>query len=162
MQDKATELAPNDHRAWGRLGEAQKHTAGQQEKARETFNHAAELALELLKVNDRDWQTKGLLAVYLVYAGQFADAEKFITEALEESERRSEVLFYAALVQLQLSNESSSLDLLEEAINQDHEYRHLIATDLDFGKLADNARFKALISLHSTGRKPVITVSVRV
>ena len=152
MQDKATKLAPNDHRAWGRLGEAQKHTAGQQEKARETFNHAAELALELLKVNDRDWQTKGLLAVYLVYAGQFADAEKFITEALEESERRSEVLFYAALVQLQLSNEASSLDLLEEAINQDHEYRHLIATDPDFGKLADHARFQAIIAPHSKGR----------
>ena len=152
MQEKATELAPNDHRAWGRLGEAQRHTARQQDKAGETFNHAAELALELLKVNDRDWQTKGLLAVYLVYAGQSADAEKFITEALEESERRSEVLFYAALVQLQLSNEASSLDLLEEAVNQDHEYRHLIATDPDFGKLVDNARFQAIISPRSTGR----------
>lgn len=152
MQDKATELAPNDHRAWGRLGEAQMHIAGQQEKARETFNHAAELALELLKVNDRDWQTKGLLAVYLAYAGQFADAEIFITEALKESERRSEVLFCAALVQLQLSNEASSLDLLEEAINQDHEYRHLIATDPGFGKLAGDARFQAIIAPLSTGR----------
>jgi len=152
MQEKATELAPNDHRAWGRLGEAQRHTTGQQDQARESFSRAAKLALELLEVNDRDWQTKGMLSIYLAYTGQLTDAEKFIAEALAESERRSEVLFYAALVQLVLNNEALSLDLLEEAVNQDHEYRHLIANDPDFGKLADNARFKALISPHSTGR----------
>jgi len=146
MQRKATELAPDDHRAWGRLGEALRHIDGEQAQARKTFTQAAKLALDLLEVNDRDWQTKGYLAVYLAYTGQEEKAQRIIAEALDESNRRSEVLYYGALVQLELGNSESSIDLLEEAVNRDSDYRHLIVNDPDLGTLSSNPRFQALVS----------------
>jgi len=53
---------------------------------------------------------------------------------------------------MQLGNEAASLDLLEEAIKQNYEYRHLIATDPDFCRLANHARFQAIIDPRPTGR----------
>jgi len=51
-----------------------------------------------------------------------------------------------------MGDEALSLDLLEEAIDQNHDYRHLVATNPDLVKLADHARFQAIIASHPKGR----------
>jgi len=145
MQRKATSIAPNDHRAWGRLGDALRHMPGQAAESIATYKHAAELAIEFLQVNDQDWQTRGLLAVYLSRSGQALAADEAIKDALASSGRRSEILFYAAQVALMNGDSSDVLDLLEETVSQNQDYRHLIANDSDFDGLDGNPRFDSLV-----------------
>jgi TolB-like protein/cytochrome c-type biogenesis protein CcmH/NrfG len=145
MQRKATGLAPEDHRSWGRLADALKHLDGEQELATETYAHAAGLARKMLDVNDQDWRTRGLLAVYLANSGDTLGAGEAASQAIEDSGRRSEALFYGALSELIMGREEQSLSLLEEAVRRDDDYRHLIANDPVFAPLAANQRFVALL-----------------
>ena len=85
------------------------------------------------------------MAVYLSRSGQALAADQAITEALASSGRRSEVLLYAAQVALTNGDSSDVLDLLEEAVSNNQDYRHLIANDSDFDGLAGNPRLDMLV-----------------
>jgi tetratricopeptide (TPR) repeat protein len=146
MQRKATELAPRDHRAWGRLGDALKFSQSEPQQAIETFSHAAELARESLAVNASDWRTLAQLAVYLAQTGDFDSARDSIAQAMQLSEGKSEVLFSSALVNCLADDVDACLDDLERAVQQDAEYRHLVVNEPEFRTLANEPRFQSIIS----------------
>jgi tetratricopeptide (TPR) repeat protein len=146
MQAKAVELAPNDHRAVGRLADAQRFVTGDGVPALENYARAADLAKELLAVNDQDWRTLGLLSHYLAQLGQEQEANSVAQQALRLSLRNAETLFYSALVKLAAGHVDASLELLEEAVNRDGYYRHLIEIDPDMKQLAEMERFQSIIS----------------
>lgn len=144
MQLRATELAPRDHRPWGRLGDAGRFIQPPRDDWRDAYVRAAELAGEQLGINPRDWRTRGLRATYLAHLGQHEAAEAEVEQALQDSDRRAEVLFYSALVAVAAERLEACLDRLEEAVSRDADYRHLIANDPDLQALTGRPRFQAI------------------
>ncbi len=146
MQREAITLAPNDHRVWGRLGDALRFMPGNESEAIAAYARAAELAGASLQVNPMDWQARGLLGVYLVHSGDEQGAKRAIEAALQASSQRSEARFYAALVAIVLGDEATALQLLERLVEQDRNYAHLVANEPDFFGLHTDEQFKQIIS----------------
>ncbi len=146
MQRKAAELAPNDHRVWGRLAESCRQMGDMGEEARAAYGKAIGLAEAALQVNGRDWRTRGLLATYYAHADRPADAVAQIESALEISGRDPEALLYAALVAHERGDTEAALRALEEMVERDESFRQYAADDPDLRSLAGNARFDRLIS----------------
>lgn len=144
-QNKALELAGDDHRVWGRLAESYRFVAGQSAESSFAYTRAAELAKSNLAINQEDWYTRSLLAIYLSHLGQKVEANRAIELAVEQSERNPEVLYFKALIVLQDNNIDDALNLLEEAVAQDHTYNLFMALDPDLQTLQENPRFIALL-----------------
>ena len=146
MQSKAVELAPSDHRSWGRLAESYRFVEGRSTESREAYETAIGLAVPMLEINPQDWKTRGLLAIYLVQVDQEDAAIAQIDEALVISQRNSETLLYAALVRNKMGDTEGAIDALEEALEKDSSYLKYIAMDPDLRALQENQRFQQLLS----------------
>jgi TolB-like protein/Flp pilus assembly protein TadD len=146
MQLKAAKIAPNDHRAWGRLADAQRFVEGEGEHAAKNFARAASLARDLLEINNQDWRTLGMLSVYLARMNEGEEAMALARRAMQLSSRNPETLFYTALVHLSEGQTDACLTLLEEAVAKDEYYRYLIEIDPDLDQLSELMRFQAIIA----------------
>ncbi|MBT8072030.1 MAG: tetratricopeptide repeat protein [Gammaproteobacteria bacterium] len=145
MQLKAVELAPDDHRVWGRLAESYRFLDGRQKEVKEAYAEAIRLANQKLQVNPKDWRTRGLLATYFSHFDQPDDAKKEIELALGSSGRDPEALLYAALVSHASGDTESTLLALEEMVERNHTFRQYAADDPDLMSLIGNDRFDRLI-----------------
>ena len=146
MQAKAAEIAPDDHRVWGRLADALRFLDGEGERAFEVYDRAANLARKLLEVNNNDWRTLGQLSIYLAYSGKPEEAMATAQRAMDLSRRNAESLFYAAIVSISGAQTDACLTLLEEAVANDPSYRNLIAIDPDLKQLSELPRFQVIIA----------------
>ncbi len=146
MQQKAVEMAPNDHRAWGRLAESLRHLGGADQKSAEAYQEAIRLAEERLMVNDMDWKTRAMLGVYYAFSGNPGLAQSSIDEAIRVAGRGPEVLLYASLVAHEARDRETTLSLLEEMIAADENYRPYVADDPDLQDLRGEARFEAIVT----------------
>ena len=145
MQRKATELAPSDHRAWGRLAESYRLMGGEDDSAGEAYSRAAQLAESTLEINSQDWRTQGMLATYYLHVGREIEAQAAIESSLANSERDPEMLLYAALVRVVLGEEDAALDAIEEMLERDATFRLYVAEDPDLQKLNGNPRFDQMM-----------------
>ena len=146
MQLKAIELAPNDHRAWGRLAESYRALGDHEAKQKEAFSTAIPLAESALEINDQDWNTRAMLALYYVSSEREVDAQQQIESALKISNRNPEALLYAAFVYLGLGDLETTLSTLEEMIEADETYRIYIVNEPALKPLHGNERFERLIN----------------
>ncbi len=146
MQLKAIELAPNDHRAWGRLAESYRAMGGNENLHKEAYATAIPLAESRLEVNDQDWRSSAMLATYYVFSDREDDALRQIESALNISKRNPEALLYAALVFHAMGDEEATLSSLEEMVAADESYHIYAAQEPDFNSLQGNERFDRLIS----------------
>ena len=145
MQLKAVQLAPDDHRVWGRLADSYRFLEDRHEQTTDAYNEAVRLAKLKLDVNPRDWRTRGLLATYCLHSNRTDEAKKEVQLALEHSGRDPEVLLYAALVAHGLGDTESTLMALEEMVERDKTFRQYAAEDPDLRSLIGNDRFDRLI-----------------
>ena len=145
MQRRAIEIAPNDHRVWGRLGNALSYIEGEEDQAAAAYENAANLARGELAVNDRSWRTWSMLASYLANIDP-QEAAAAAERGLELSKRNSESLFWAASVYHEAGREIDYLDLLEELIAKDPAYQQFLKTEVDCGLLQDRPRCNALLT----------------
>lgn len=146
MQLKAIELAPTDHRAWGRLAESYRALGENEDAAREAYARAIPLAESRLEINDQDWRTIAMLGTYYVHSDRQDDARKQIESALSISKRNPEALLYAALVSNALGEKEMTLTLLEEMVERDDSYRNFVIEEPDLQVLRGNERFESLIN----------------
>jgi len=146
MQLKAIELAPNDHRAWGRLAESYRAMGEKEDLQKAAYTTAIPLAESKLEINDQDWSTQAMLAVYYVFSGRQEEASRQIETALGTSKRNPEALLYAALISNALGNTGETLAILEEMIEADESYRNYAANEPDLKSLRGNERFDQLIN----------------
>lgn len=146
MQKRATELAPNDHRAWGRLAESYRAMGGNEELEKNAYATAIPLAESRLEVNDQDWRSSGMLATYYAQSERDEDALRQIESALSISKRHPEALLYAALVFHRVGNVEAALFSLEEMLAAEPSYRTYAAQEPDFNSLKGNERFDRLIN----------------
>lgn len=145
MQRQALAYAPDDHRVWGRLAESYRFIPDKSAESIEAYRRAANLAEENLQINDSDWRTRGLLAIYLAHSSRPDEALQQANNALTVSRQSPEALYYLALVHLQADDSESALQALEAAVAADEQYRQLIKSDPDLAVLRGNARFDRLI-----------------
>ena len=145
MQRKALELAPDDHRVWGRLAESLRWAGGSEAESLAAYRRAAELAEANLRINASDWPTRGLIAIYYAYSERPAEAEVAVQQAVEDAQRNAEALYYLGLVQLKLGNADAATDALAEALQRDPQYLQFLRSDPDFESLRATPRFAALI-----------------
>ena len=146
MQLKAIELAPNDHRAWGRLAESYRALGKHEALQKEAYATAITLAESALEINDQDWKTSALLATYYTFSEREADARRQIESALVISKRKPEALLYAALIFNAQGDMEMTLATLEEMIKADGTYRIYAANEPDLKPLHGNDRFERLIN----------------
>ena len=145
MQLKAIELAPNDHRVWGRLAESYRAMGESEELEKGAYAKAIPLAKSRLEINDQDWRTRGMLATYYANSERGDDALKDIEEALSISKRNPEALLYAALVYNALADQEATLAALEEMVEADSTFSNYAANEPDLRSLSGNERFERLI-----------------
>jgi len=143
-QRMALELAPNDHRVWGRLAEAN-HFNQNPIGAKEAYTKAAELAEKNVKVNPNDWKTIALMGTYYAHLVQRERAMEFADRAVELSKGDPEAYLLKALAHLQLGDEETALSSLEQSIEQSEQYRQFLLTDPFLQSLKDSPRFIALL-----------------
>ncbi len=146
MQRKAAEMAPNDHRVWGRLADAQRFTQGEDENAAKNYARAADLTREQLEVNSQDWRTMAFRAVYLARLDYNEEAMVLARRAMQNAQRNAESMFFTALIHLSQDRVYACLTILEEVVAKDDYYRYLIETDPDFRTLSELARFQTIIA----------------
>lgn len=145
MQMKALEFAPDDHRVWGRLAESYRFVAGSEEESQHAYQRAADLAASNLEINDSDWETTGLLALYYAHLERVADARQLAERSVSLSGRNPESLYYQALARLEYGDRNGALEVLEEAVAADEKYSQFIETDPDLQSLRDSDRFLRLL-----------------
>lgn len=143
-QKKALELAPNDHRVWGRLAEAN-HFNQNPIGAKEAYARAAELAEKNVKVNPSDWKTIALMGTYYAHLEQSEKARELSDRAVELTKGDPEAYLLKALTHLQLGDEETALLSLEKSIQQSDQYRQFLETDPFLQSLKNNPRFQALL-----------------
>ena len=144
MQLKAIELAPNDHRAWGRLADSYR-AMSEHDDAREATATAIPLAEARLEINDQDWETMAMLATYYAYSDRPEEALGQTEVALMVSNRDPEALLYAAFTSVALGDKESSLSYLEEMVERNDFYRNYVLEEPELQVLRGNERFERLI-----------------
>jgi TolB-like protein/Flp pilus assembly protein TadD len=147
MQTKALGFADTDHRVWGRLAESYRFIPGQESKSQHAYKRAADLARENLKINKEDWHTRAILGLYLVYLGEQTEGMKLLEEAIEQSQRNPEILYFKALAVLQEDDTEQAISLLQDAVTIEQYYQQFIALDPDLKRLQNDPRFMSLIPI---------------
>ncbi|MDH3647079.1 MAG: tetratricopeptide repeat protein [Gammaproteobacteria bacterium] len=144
MQLKALEIAPDDHRLWGRLAESYRFVPGKEAESQEAYVKAAGLAETKLNINAKDWVTMGLLGLYYAHLNQIDRALRLAGKSVEISQRNPEALYYLALTRLKGGDQTGAIDLLAEAVALDEQYRQFIVSDPDLQPIKDE-RFAQLL-----------------
>jgi TolB-like protein/tetratricopeptide (TPR) repeat protein/DNA-binding winged helix-turn-helix (wHTH) protein len=143
MHRLAIEMAPDDHRAWGRLGDAQRH-AGQTAEAQLSYREAVTLADEALEINPDSGPLLAAQAHYLARLGDIERAKQLAQLALERAPSTATVHTMAARVYAAAGDAQTSLALLETAVELG-ESRYFIAADPDFASLKQRGMLVALL-----------------
>ncbi|MBS0578398.1 MAG: tetratricopeptide repeat protein [Proteobacteria bacterium] len=142
---KASELAPEDHRVWGNLADAQWQTEGARAQAQENYRRAAELAQRGLEVNPQDAVSWMQLAYYRTRAGDGTHAERYSARALALAAKDPTVQYYAALIALQHGDRGGALEALARAVEFGYPPQ-LVSAAPDFASLRGEPRFRRLIA----------------
>jgi TolB-like protein/Flp pilus assembly protein TadD len=147
MQLKALEFAETDHRVWGRLAESYRFIPAQESESQYAYKRAAELARDNLHINKEDWHTRAILGLYLVHLGEKTEGVNLLEEAIEQSKRNPEILYFKALAVLQEDDTEQAVTLLHEAVTVEQYYQQFIALDPDLKRLQNLPRFMSLMPI---------------
>ena len=82
---------------------------------------------------------------YLVHLDKQAEGMKLLEQAIEQSRRNPEILYFKALALLQEDDTEQALSLLQEAVTLEQNYQQLIALDPDLKRLQNDPRFMSLM-----------------
>jgi len=140
---EATKLDPQQHIAWGNLGEAQFY-AGKRDEAFRAYRKAIELAERELQVNPHDSNVLSDMSEYYSMLGDRKPALRCLTLALQYGHSEKELLFTAAEVYNQLGETGLAFEWLAKAVRAGYpvsDFRDSPA----FENLAQDPRYKELV-----------------
>ena len=140
---KAVKLDENDYRLWRNLGDAYYWAPGRRAQAPDAYRQAIALADEDLKVNPRDTQALGMLAISSAMIGQRAHALAALAKGLKAGPRDPDLLLAAALVHNSLGRNAETLKWLEKAHAAGISVTKIQDTP-DFDHLHRDPRFRSL------------------
>jgi tetratricopeptide (TPR) repeat protein len=141
---EAVKIDPKQYVTWGNLASAQDYS-GAKEPALTSYRRAIALANEELKVNPRNSEVLGDLAVYYAGMGDKQQSLKYLGQALQYGHSEKELLATAAQVYNQLGDTGTALEWMTKAISAGYsarKFQDLVA----FQNLVDNPRYQEIVS----------------
>src|SRR5687767_2525180 len=117
--EKAVELGANNHQMWANLGDAYRFTKGNEQKAREAYTRAVQLARQELEGKPGDPDLLSRVALNLTKSG---DKQQGLAEAgtVEKAEKSAAVLARLVLVYELAGDRGRALERMEEALKKGH------------------------------------------
>jgi TolB-like protein/tetratricopeptide (TPR) repeat protein len=143
-QQRAIDLAPDNHRTWGRLADAARFIPGKNEQAGNAYRKAIELAELEYTINPSSWDNAIRLAAYCAHEGERQKAQQMLDHALEQNAEDA-VYYFAAIVALRLGEREQALAYLREAVERGFSTT-LILKDPDLVALHEDDQFSTLVS----------------
>jgi len=144
-QRRAIEIAPENNRLWGHLGDAYR-LAGDAANAQSAYARAIDLAEQTLAINPADYETIALFAMYLTYTGQ---DERAAIEVAKIDALPPDVAsiygipYYLARIAMHHDDMESAYEYLRRSIEGGWG-RALVLSDPDLVRHAGDARFERL------------------
>jgi len=146
----AVQLDPNSHESLAALADAYRQS-GQPDKAVANYDAAIKLALKENRVNPRDSNTLGSLAVYYAHKGDLNSAQNYIQRARGIDGRNTGLIYQQAEIQAIARNPADALKTLREAFEK-HYPPEAARTEPDFESLRSSPEFAKLMADYS-GKK---------
>ena len=146
----AANLAPNDYRMWGNLGDAYHFQGTQEQVAEVAYRRAIGLGEGRLEVNPGDSMVVSDVALYYSRIGNVEKARELDEKANSQGPDIMYVHYNSALIHVQFGEVDEALSALERAVELNYE-RELLQLDPALQSLKDDARFKQLVANNSTG-----------
>lgn len=142
---EAAEMSPADHRLRGNVADAVYQIDGRRDEARNEYRRAIELAQERLNISRKDAQAMAAQAWYRARDEDTEQVEALLADALQIAPDDPEIIYYAALIRLQLGDTAQAMQQLRQAAAAGYP-GFLLKASPDLKALRDNAEFEALIS----------------
>ena len=141
----AANLAPNDYKMWGNLGDAYFFQGDQKQVAEVAYQRAIELGESQLRVNDDAVQVISDIALFYARIGDTGKARELDAKANSQGPGMMYVHYNSALIHAQLGDVDEAFAALERAVELNYE-RELLRVDPAFEGLKDDERFKRLVA----------------
>lgn len=143
--EKAVELHPQNQIYWGNLGDAYRWTPGNQQKAKEAFSRAAQLARELLAKTPDDSEVRGSLAVFLAKQGDL-DAARQELGNLEKIKKKTPGSLFKFLLASEIAgNRDQAIAALPDLLRTGYPIRE-IENDPDLVAFRRDLRYHRLLA----------------
>jgi serine/threonine protein kinase/Flp pilus assembly protein TadD len=147
MFEKAVALNPNDTDLMVNLADAYRG-AGQQDKARATYEQAIAVGFKELQTNPQNADVMSEIALSYAKIGKAPEAQKLIRQARGIDKSSVSYIYAEAQIDALLGRSSESLKLLREALEK-HFPAEAAATDSDLDSLHSSPEFNDLIKKYS-------------
>ncbi|MFB3916217.1 MAG: protein kinase [Terriglobales bacterium] len=141
---RAVRLSDQYYVPWGNLGDAQYFTPGEMDSSQASYHKAIELAEQQLKVNAKDADALGYLAVYSAMLHRDRDAEDYLQRALALKPAGPDIWWHASVVYAQLGRTDKTLAAIQSALAAGLSSTYITAAPY-FDNLHSDARFQQLI-----------------
>ena len=145
----AANLAPNDYRMWGNLGDAYHFQGTQEQVAEVAYRRAIGLGEAHLEVNPDDSMVMSDVALYYSRIGNVEKARELDEKANSRGPGIMYVHYNSALIHVQFGEVDEALTALERAVELNYE-RELLRLDPALKGLQDDERFRQLVSNNSS------------
>jgi tetratricopeptide (TPR) repeat protein len=144
----AANLAPNDYRMWGNLGDAYHFQGTQEQVAEVAYRRAIGLGEAHLEVNPDDAMVMSDVALYYSRVGDAGKARELDARAHSQGDSIMYVHYNSALIHAQLGDTEEALTALKRALELNYE-KELLLIDPAFEGLRQDERFRQLVSQSS-------------
>jgi len=138
-------LDEQDPLDWGNLGDALYWTPGRRPEAAAAYRKAISLFRSNLRVNPRDAEAAGYIAIYSAMLDDRKQALEDLGHALALAPTSPQVLFDAASVYNHLGDTPQALTWLKKAMDAGYS-KSAVTGNPDFDRLQNNPQFRALVS----------------
>jgi tetratricopeptide (TPR) repeat protein/TolB-like protein len=147
MFEKAAALNPNDTQTVVNLADAYRG-AGQQDKARTTYQQAISVGFKELQTNPQNAEVKAQIALSYARTGNASEAKSFIRQARGIDKNNVDYVYFEAEIDALLGQPADALKLLREAFEK-HYPAEFAAGDDALTSLNGNSEFTSLIKQYS-------------
>ncbi len=141
----AANLAPNDFRMWGNLGDAYSFSENKKSAADVAYKRAIRLGEQLLTINSNDTDALPLVAYYYSRVGNREKATEMAARARGLAPDNMYVYYYSALIHFRFGAIDDVLSTLERAIELEYQ-REQLMLDPVLAELRENEGFIRLVS----------------
>jgi tetratricopeptide (TPR) repeat protein len=154
--EKASELEPKSYLVRGNLADAYRWAPDQREKSLAVYRQAIALARDQLRVNPRDPELNGDIALYWAKLGESQRALEAMRVARKEAPRDVNLLFESAVVFHLAGQDARALQMLESAAEAGYSLAEIRA-EPELARLRAHPHYQALIQ--GSTAKPVASRS---
>lgn len=132
MYLQARELSPDNHLAWGHLGDAQQ--AGGIAGYEASYKRAIELATQQLTIDPSDPWTRSSLAAYHAALAHHTQARKYLSQVVDDEQGAINVQYDVAVAYARLGDKPQAIKRLDGLVAQGYS-AELIGRDANFDTL---------------------------